>query len=562
MTVIQDIKDEHSLRVWLEDQPREVSVWIASRAAARLLPVWWDSVLIGDWADEPDFTALPVLRNLLISSVAVFVPHDDIKSAAQATVDRADAATSKVASATSAGISQSNADPISNATAEDATAGTCYAVAYGAACAACAAEDAHAAYAAVTAARAATDATAWRAIRSDAERASERRLPDALPLWPDGLRFFGRAWSYIKAQVAASPDAADWQFWLDWYDAQVAGRTMLPDSARTWDMLEKIALIDPATWDAGPEVVNPVIREIWEGYRAKPKIELFKATLYDFRFDQMAHVMRAVPMPEDWETLTDPDHLQRFLNDALDLREDMNDLRDAFEAEGTRMQGAGMTCTYLSKVLEELENAETVGALRVGKLVEWGRILEATALREDTKREFGPMAEPFSLAVDKLKGLVRDHFAHTLARFSQLRDIRLEADASPWEVLKELRDIVANVRSGAEGALPPLDGTDAAVLDDILDSIDRMVRELDQTSGEDARSGLKREIDFQMAKVAATAGLYGEKARKAASVTKTGGETADEILKWEKRGTDGMVAALPGRHRDVPRRWCWNHKAE
>lgn len=42
---------------------------------------------------------------------------------------------------------------------------------------------------------------------------------------------------------------------------------MLGDAARTWEMLEEIARIDAATWDAGPEVVNPVIRKIWEGYQ-------------------------------------------------------------------------------------------------------------------------------------------------------------------------------------------------------------------------------------------------------------------------------------------------------
>ncbi|WP_296762985.1 hypothetical protein, partial [Sediminimonas sp.] len=91
MVEIADIKDEDSLRAWLEDQSREVSVWIASRAAARLLPVWWDAVL--DWAYEEDLTALPVLRSLLIASVAAVGPADDIRSdAAAAAADAADAA--------------------------------------------------------------------------------------------------------------------------------------------------------------------------------------------------------------------------------------------------------------------------------------------------------------------------------------------------------------------------------------------------------------------------------------------------------------------------------------
>ena len=48
--------------------------------AARVLPLWWDAVLTEDWARKDDLTALPVLRSLLISSVAALVPTDDIES--------------------------------------------------------------------------------------------------------------------------------------------------------------------------------------------------------------------------------------------------------------------------------------------------------------------------------------------------------------------------------------------------------------------------------------------------------------------------------------------------
>ena len=77
---------------------------------------------------------------------------------------------------------------------------------------------------------------------------------------------YSKEWETVKARIAQAPDSTEWQFWIDWYDALLAGRTMLADPKRTWDMLEEIA-IDPKTWDAGAEAVNPRIREIWDGYK-------------------------------------------------------------------------------------------------------------------------------------------------------------------------------------------------------------------------------------------------------------------------------------------------------
>jgi hypothetical protein len=225
MRKIADIQDTNSLEAWLEGQPREVAVWIASRAAVRVLPVFWEAVLTEDWAREGDLTALPVLRSVLISSVAVAGPTEEIRTAA-AKPAYADA----------------------------------YAEAY-----------AYALHVANTAAK--TDPAAnthpiWKAIRADADQAADGGLPDALPLWPWGRGPLEEQWAKVKARVAETPDARDWQFWMDWYDALLDGRPLLGDAARTQKMLEKIVTeITPETWDAGPEVVNPVIREIWEGYR-------------------------------------------------------------------------------------------------------------------------------------------------------------------------------------------------------------------------------------------------------------------------------------------------------
>lgn len=262
MVESSDIRDQDSLEAWLEDQPREVSVWIASRAAARVLPLWWDAVLREDWALETDVTALPVLRNILVSSVAVVGPNEGSMTAFYADVAVAGAAI-RYASANDA---TAYADATDYAT--DAAAAAAEALAY---------PDA-----ATTAVAAAADAnanapTTWYAVRTDAGQVTDGAFPDALPLWPDGAGPLAEQWRAIKWQVAKSEGTEDWQFWLDWYDALLKGRPMLGDAARTWEMLEQIALIDPATWDKGPEVVNPAIREIWQLYRLRDEVAALRA---------------------------------------------------------------------------------------------------------------------------------------------------------------------------------------------------------------------------------------------------------------------------------------------
>ncbi|QEW24493.1 hypothetical protein [Roseovarius indicus] len=260
MVEIADIEDRESLEAWLKDQPREVAVWIALRAAARVLPVWWDAVLTDDWAHKRDLTALPVLRSLLLSSVAAVGPTEDSNATAHA-ADRA---------AYAARAARAAADVTADATA--------HAAARAARAAAHAAADAdRAAYAAAYAAAAAADAAAdsdlvWAAIRLDVEQTAGGYVPDTLALWPDSKGPLEEQWRAIVWQVTNSEEAEGWQFWIEWYDALLDGRPMLGDAARTWEMLEEIALIDDATWDAGPEVVNPVIREIWDLYRLREEV--------------------------------------------------------------------------------------------------------------------------------------------------------------------------------------------------------------------------------------------------------------------------------------------------
>lgn len=69
-------------------------------------------------------------------------------------------------------------------------------------------------------------------------------------------------------ETAQGATPEDWSFWIKWYDDALAGRE--PKSA----MLEEIALIPPGTWEQGPQVVNPLINDIWDKYRGDDPTDL------------------------------------------------------------------------------------------------------------------------------------------------------------------------------------------------------------------------------------------------------------------------------------------------
>jgi hypothetical protein len=353
MVEIADIKDKDSLQAWLKDQHGQVSVWIAARAAARALPIWWQAVVPRDWGRKRDVFMLPILRGLLISKVASFVPTDDIRFAAHAARDAANAAF----------------------TAHGAHAATYAAAAHPAAAYPAAASAAAAAYA-VTSSYAAAAAAFWAAIRTDAEQAAQSQISDALPLWPDGQNPLDKEWSDIKAQVAASPDAPDWQFWLDWYDAQLAGNTLLPDPARTWEMLEKIALIDPATWDAGPEMVNPRIRDIRELYRLRAEVAALQSEKEEFLAARASQARRSHNQPPDGLVDDQPEVARQItivwgsLDEARDeLAQDTPDkgrLRDIAERLLSALTAIGK---YIGKVADTAIMSAAEGAGKTaGKL--------------------------------------------------------------------------------------------------------------------------------------------------------------------------------------------------
>jgi hypothetical protein len=351
-----DITDRESLKAWLEDQPREVAVWIAFRAAARVLPVWWDEVLTEDWARKRDLTALPVLRSLLISSVAAKRPNEKFMGAA----------TLAATGAVEAGAGATRAEHHASADAATRAALAANRVYEGAAHVA-----ADAANAAATASNAAT--AAWEAVRADAGRVRDGTVPDDLPLWPDGRGPLEEKWRAIVWQVKNSEGAEDWQFWTAWYDSLLDGRPMLGDAGRTWEMLEQIALIDPATWDKGPEAANPVIREIWELHRLRAEVAALQAEKAAFLAARASEVQRGHNQPPEGLVDDAPEVARQItiiwdgLDEARDeLERDAPD-KGVLRAIAERMLAAlNAVGTYCGKVGDA---AVMSAATETGKLV-------------------------------------------------------------------------------------------------------------------------------------------------------------------------------------------------
>jgi hypothetical protein len=243
MVEIPDIRDRKSLEAWLKDQPREVSVWIASRASARILHLFWKQMVTKGWAKQEQLSLLCNLRSLLISSVAAILPTREIGIRAEAAYESSFLAHIQSPPSTAAAATACASDKVHAVN----NAGTTV----GAAC------------------NAVTDASAvWDALRADAESIDKVGTLTTIQLWPDLHHASGQeVWGKLKKLTQTDNAEDSWQFWIDWYDALLEGRTLLSDPKRSVDMLEQIALIDPETWDAGPETVNPKIREIWEGYK-------------------------------------------------------------------------------------------------------------------------------------------------------------------------------------------------------------------------------------------------------------------------------------------------------
>ncbi|WP_299934369.1 hypothetical protein [uncultured Pelagimonas sp.] len=255
MVEIADIKDRESLEAWLNALPqdteeeqaraRRIAVTLAFRAAARVLPIWWEWTLTSDRARKGDLTALPILRSLLISSVAAIVPTEDIRKAAAASF--AAAAASFAATTAAAATASFAADATARAAAASFAATASFAA------------DATARAADATA-RAADAATMWRNFQSDAEKLVSSDARAKRPLWAETSPVQEK-WTAVQTILQESGQSDAWAFWINWYNGLLNGTAPAADSP----MMVEIALLPNEVWE-DEEDANKRINEIWQAH--------------------------------------------------------------------------------------------------------------------------------------------------------------------------------------------------------------------------------------------------------------------------------------------------------
>jgi hypothetical protein len=214
MVRASEIRDEATLRAWLEGRPQKDAVAIANRAALRVFPLW-AAEMGRDWVSDRSLTALSVLQVPLTLGVYLENPTKEVRAAAAAGARAAALAAPRPTSA-----------PRAAAWAARAAALAARSVASSATRAALTAARAAsgAASAATFAGPAAATATAkWRAVSADAEGLEAGADVRSAPLWSEdppqsiaiATRIFLNLWS---------GSSETWDFWRRWWEGVQDGR--------------------------------------------------------------------------------------------------------------------------------------------------------------------------------------------------------------------------------------------------------------------------------------------------------------------------------------------------
>lgn len=357
-----EFEDHEAFERWLKEQPKEVCVAIATRAALRVWPLTAGFRFWKDTAEARSAQEIRVLLtgwSILISGVASIFPTPEIRAAVDA---------DGVARTVYAAFATVDFDPaaygayIADAARASADAADA-AIAVAAADAAYTAKAARAASHAIRASAYAHDtdfaAVAARAAAyADAGIAPEAML--ATGLWHDA------GWPKGLTPKEIGPTLLDtdprFDFFKRWYDGMVRGAPL------EWKLQRRVALIPPETWQAGADAVAEAIAKIEAAWEAEQAEVASSAPVTE---KELSVVIQRVTANRDALAVSSASLLEQL--DAFRERvRGMNaidpELRDEILAfiDGFRRQ--------LDEMLHELPPpGEEVGEERGNRLVRWLR---------------------------------------------------------------------------------------------------------------------------------------------------------------------------------------------
>lgn len=316
MAEVVEISDGPSLKSWVddfagkvgEDEGRRAAVAIAHRATMRLCPEYWRTIWLNEYRLGEPFP-LTMLRQYLVAGVASAWPTPKIRNVAAS----AAAIGAPFVSATDDRVYAGSPSSVVNAA---AGRGIEFAIA--------AVDNAAYDFTEDNADSADQSVVYWRVISKDISGFSAIHTISS-PLWRDE-RSLSNAWKDVHENLSDRSDAADWRFWIDWYEDALAGRLYRPENEA---LLTRIALIPDEDWKKGAGHVARLIEELRADHAVAASPNAERIVL-----DEAARRYRAEPVRELSSRALE--YAQAKLQDALkiiDVDPVANNLLGALAAE-------------------------------------------------------------------------------------------------------------------------------------------------------------------------------------------------------------------------------------
>jgi hypothetical protein len=297
MVTADEIRDIESLRGWLEGRSKGDSYWIGLRTACRSLPNL-GRALDDDWARKLEVSVLPVLRALLSSETTTSTAALKARGFGEVVNSLADDTDEYLAADAAYSVAHAAIARDRGTSLKAAIGFVARAADHSSFSAAATADPASArmppSESGVNALNAAQ--SIWNQIREDARAVEVGGDLRRRPLWSGAVpNWFRASESEMRVIWQADPAMA---FWLRWWDGALSGDQL------AWDLQEKVALIEPEVWDAGPEAVAAEIARIEAGFSLD---QLISVNPYAWRvdLDPQTKKFRAQPIERrDLEVIT------------------------------------------------------------------------------------------------------------------------------------------------------------------------------------------------------------------------------------------------------------------